>query len=125
MINIINRYKKLRIVIAHLLAPNPSLFDIWIDTLTNLKNENVWFDIAALPWFISGESYPFSTTISFLAHAKNIVGAEHLIWGSDSPILLTIATYEQLLEYVITSNIFKNSELEKVMCKNAEVVYKI
>lgn len=123
MANIVRRFPGVRLVIAHLLAPPMGSESSLFPALRILKHDNIWFDLSALPWNVSPEEYPYPTSQKYIAKAKNIVGAEHLIWGTDIPAMLTVATYQQLIDFIITSDIFAADELEAVMANNAENVY--
>ena len=125
ILNVVQRFPKLRLVIAHLLAPPMGSDDSLFPALQSLKHENICFDLSALPWNVSPEEYPYPASLKYIAEAKKIVGAEHLLWGTDIPAMLTLASYQELIDYIITSNVFTAQELHCVMGRNAEQVYGI
>ena len=122
ILEVIKKHPGLRLVLAHLLAPLAGDHESWLSAIQALRRENIWFDITALPWNIR-EPYPYSTSVAHLAEARKILGADRLIWGSDAPILLTLALYEQLISYVTESGVFTDLELAAVMAGNAAAVY--
>ena len=122
---IARRYPAMRIVVCHLLAPTPSDHDALADGLRTLALPNVWFDTAAVPWNLSPESYPYPTAKQYLSLAKEIVGADHLIWGSDVPSTLTRESYENLVGYIEQADVFTTAELERLLYDNAAVAYHI
>ena len=61
---------------------------------------------------------------SYIAMAKEIVGAEKLIWGTDVPSVLVHDTYEELLSFVSEAGIFTEEELAGVLYENAIEAYR-
>jgi len=125
ILNVAGRYKNLRIVIAHLFLPSASQEDMLIARLKEFKGDNIWFDIASLPVFVQPEPYPYPTSLRYLTHAKKIAGAHRLIWGSDIPMMLTRASYAELLNYICDSGVFNSGELEGILYNNAVEAFRI
>ena len=121
--NIAKRYPGLRIVVCHLLAPLPKCELVLEQGLKKLKYDNVWFDTAALPNIAAPEVYPYPTSLNAIRMAKEIVGAKHLMWGTDMPMTVTMDSYRHLMDYISTQNIFTDSELEDFYYNNAQEVY--
>ena len=113
----------MKIVICHLLAPGKSGLNELVNGLNALKLENIWFDLAAVPWNL--EPQPYETAKHFVKTAKDIVGADKLIWGTDVPSVLTKESYNDLIRYLTDSDIFTSSELEAVFYHNACTAYPI
>ena len=86
-----------------------------------LQRDNIFFDTAALFWKTRVEEYPFETARRYLHYAKNIVGAEHLMWGSDIPSTLVQVPLSKQLDY--SKGIFTAEEEEWYFHKTAEKVY--
>lgn len=59
----------------------------------------------------------------YIAMAKEIVGADKLIWGTDVPSVLVHDTYEELLGFVTGAGIFTEEELAGVLYDNAITAY--
>jgi len=121
--NAILRYPKMKFVVCHLLAPGLQHEAVVTDELKKLNLPNVWFDLAAMPSNVRPEMYPYPTAQRYLRIAKGIVGADRLIFGSDVPSVLTRDSYQHLVDYIMLSDVFSDSEKEKVFYKNAEEVY--
>lgn len=121
--NIARKYPEMKIVICHLLAPTLNDASELKDGLKTLKLGNVWFDLAAVPWNVAPETYPYHTGRKYIKMARDIVGAEKLIWGTDVPSVLTREKYADLIEYITTAGIFTDAELKKVFYDNAMTVY--
>ena len=98
-------------------------YKILEEGLRILALPNVWFDLAAVPWNVAPETYPYPTGQGFVKLARQTVGAEKLVWGTDVPSPLTRENYENLWRYLYEGNIFSDLELEQVMYKNAKDVY--
>ena len=118
------RYPTLKFVVCHLLAPDGSDPVGWERDIAKLIADNVWFDVTAIPWNIP-EPHPFPTSANLVARAKELVGPEHLIWGSDIPLLLTRMTYEENLGYLVSSGKFSAREIDLLLRENAQTVYGI
>ncbi len=116
-------YPEMKIVICHLLAPTLNDANKLEESLKKLCLENVWFDLAAIPWNLAPETYPYPTGRKYLKIAKNIVGPEKLIWGSDVPSVITREKYSNLISFITTANIFTDKELEEIFYLNAVDVY--
>lgn len=122
------RYPELKIVICHLFAAvredaKGERFEYFKKSLDMLAFPNVYFDLAAVPFNVSPEAYPYPTGLYFIETAKNIVGADKLMWGTDVPSVLIQNSYEKLTDYIVQSGIFTGQELEQVFYKNALEVY--
>ena len=116
---------ELKIVVCHLLAP--ALKDYQSEHLKKsmeaLALDNVYFDLAAVPFNVYPETYPYLTGLGFIRSAKDIVGADKLMWGTDIPSVLLKSSYKELTDYLTESSIFTQAELEQVYYKNALTVY--
>lgn len=113
----------MKLVVCHLLAPQPGRERELELSLRLLNKPNVWFDIAALPKIVAPGSYPFPAVHEVLKLAKSILGADRLLWGSDAPFAATQDPYEHLVDYLQKGDAFTPEELEKVYYHNARQVY--
>lgn len=123
--NIAKKYPAMRIVLCHLLAPTLGDAAALESSLKELKLSNVWLDLAAVPWNVAPEVYPYNTAREYIRTARNIVGAEKLIWGTDVPSVLTRESYSNLIKYITDSDIFNEGELDAVFYKNAVAAYQL
>lgn len=121
--NIADRYPDLRIVVCHLLAPKPQDEACLTESLKLLRKPNIWFDLSAIPWNVDPEPYPYPTGQKFLRIARELVGPSQLMWGTDVPLVLTKAGYQDLLQYIIEGGIFTENELDGVFFRNAADAY--
>ena len=118
------KYPKVNMIICHLLAPTLKDEEALRSGLEILKADNIWFDLAAVPFNVKPENYPYPTGQKYIAMAKEIVGAEKLIWGTDVPSVLVHDTYEELLSFVSEAGIFTKEELAGVLYENAIEAYR-
>ncbi len=118
---IAKNFKEMNIVICHLGAPTIKDFEHLKEMLNILKLDNVYFDLSAIPWNVYPEVYPYPTAKKFILLAKEIVGIDKLLWGSDAPSPLTRDSYKHLWNYI--EQIFDEEDMGKILYKNSSKVY--
>ncbi|RDY31145.1 amidohydrolase family protein [Lachnotalea glycerini] len=118
-------FPELRIVVCHLLAPTLKEGDeeALKKSLNLLTSNHIYFDLAAIPFNVQPEEYPYPTGIKYIQFAKDIVGYDKLLWGTDIPSVLNSYSYQQLINYIIDSNLFTEKELSAILYDNAFKVY--
>lgn len=117
------RYSDMKFVVCHLLAANMKQESFFIEGLKRLNLSNVWFDLAALPHNCRPDEYPYPNARYYLKIAKQILGAERLLYGSDLPSVLNEDSYRHLIDYIIDDTGFTESEKEKILYENANQIY--
>ncbi len=124
LINIATRYPGIKFVIEHIFYPGPDHFQDVQEALKRLARcENLSFTVASIPNSLLPEQYPFPSACRYISLAKDIVGADRLLWGSDLPSVAVHNSYEHLIDYIHDSGIFSEEELHKVYAANAIKVY--
>lgn len=121
--NAILRYPQMKFVVCHLLAPFQKDEAALTEGLRRLNLPNVWFDLAALPANQRPETYPYEHARHYLKIGKQILGADRMMFGSDLPSTLCRDTYEHLVDYALESDVFNESEKEKVFYQTANEIY--
>lgn len=129
--SVLDRHPGLRVVIAHLAQPpvssaNDDAVDAqWQEQVMLARRPRVWFDLSSLPAYAATfEDFPFPTASRYIERAMAMVGADKLLWGTDVPGVLPIATYPQLLSFVARHCAFLSDlERQKILGGNAEAVY--
>ena len=116
-------YPGMRIVVCHLLAPTLSDGAAFSAAIRQLRLPNVWFDISAVPWNVLPEKYPYPTGARYVAEARDVVGADKLLWGSDLPCPLTVDSYTHLWDYLQQEGLFTGAELQAIYHDNAFNAY--
>ena len=120
---VLQHYKNVKLVAAHLLKPQYDQASVLREALSEIRHERLWYDIATLPWMCEKDPYPYTMSAQYIAMAKEIVGCDKLMWGSDVPAVLTRDSYEHLKDYPKKSGLFTEAELEKIMGGNAEQLF--
>lgn len=120
---VISDYPDLKFVVCHLLAPQIGDNELLKRTLDKFALKNVWFDLAALAANQKPEAYPYPTAVKHLHAAKQAVGADRLMFGSDMPSTLCRDSYAHLVSYITDSGIFSEEELKDLFYNTAERVY--
>lgn len=121
IINITQIYKKLNIVLAHTFFPRADQKNEQrLDIVKQIKGDNIFFDVAGL-------LRPSSNPENFVYFKKvmNIVGSDHVAWGTDCPGAFISYTYQELVDHILDNSGFTDTELTNLMAKTARYVYKI
>jgi predicted TIM-barrel fold metal-dependent hydrolase len=122
----------LKIVIAHLAQPrssverDPERWQLWLEQIDLGRLPNVWFDNAALPAYYQHEGYPFPGAARMIRLAVERIGPSKVMFGTDAPGLLSVATYKQLVTVGRQHVQFLSpADQELVLSRNAQFVYDI
>ena len=121
--SIVKKYPQINFVICHLLAPQRGDNELLKKSLKKLIAPNIYFDYAALAHNQKPEIYPYPTAVKHLKTAKEIVGADRLMFGSDMPSTLARDSYRNLINFVVESGEFTLNELEDIFYNTAQKVY--
>lgn len=119
----VKRYPDMKFVFCHLLAPSDRDEDQLKYALEKLQLPNVWFDLSSVPHNVQPDIYPYPKALHYIALARDIVGAEHLLWGTDFPSCLKEDSYEHFIRYILEAQCLDAGEKEMIMHRNAEKVY--
>lgn len=113
----------LKVVVCHLLAPMEDRIDEWRREMKLLRKDNLWFDFSSLPKIVAPGTYPYPRVHELLYEAKEILGADRLMWGTDAPFAATQDSYEHLTDYLTKQTIFTEAEMQAFYYDNAGKVY--
>lgn len=94
-----NKFARMPMVICHVGgAPIPG----WEERAMLAKRPNGWLDLTNLFWGYSPdeEEYPFPHAQELISWAVERFGADRTMLGSDYPLTLTRATYQQIFDVV-------------------------
>lgn len=119
----IEKYPQVTFVICHLLAPQRGDVELLKSQLSKFALPNVYFDLASLASNQQPEKYPYPTAVEHLKTAKQAVGADRLMFGTDMPSNLCRDTYAHLKDYIIQSGVFTEGELKNIFYNTAQSVY--
>lgn len=118
------KYPDMKFVVCHLLAPQREKDEPgMIEGLQKLNLPNVWWDMAALPSNQKPEGYPYPTAVRYLRIAKEILGADRIMFGSDLPSTLCRDSYEHLRDFALLSDVFTEAEKQDVFYNTAKKIY--
>ena len=121
--NLVKRYPEMKFVACHLLAPSDKDKDKLRQALEVLQFPNLWFDLSSLVHNCRPDTYPYLKAIEFIRLAKEIVGSEKLMFGTDMPSALKEDVYEHYVGYIDESPVFTEQEKEQIFYENAYEVY--
>ena len=90
--------------------------------MIGIMDENIYFDISSV---FSGSPYPYTDTQDFLRKLCDMAGADHMMWGTDSPAILCgeKEIYGQMLRYLQDGNLFSQKELALIYGETAAALY--
>jgi predicted TIM-barrel fold metal-dependent hydrolase len=89
------------------------------------RHENVYLETGGIIWLYRVEGYPFPGAIAAIVRAKEEVGIEKLMWGSDWPRTMIDFTYRQSIDFVRASNVLTDREKALLLGENARRLYRL
>jgi len=110
--SIIQDFEKVKVILAHMGCYSAKVPGIWMDEALELgkENENVWFDIAAVPYVVTYEK--------LADKVRRTVGMDRVLFGSDYPAVQGV-TIESMIVEVRGSNYLKEEEKAGILGLNA------
>lgn len=117
---IIEECPKLKIAVGHFGMPTESL---WHDQIALARNANVMVESGGITWLYNSEFYPFPTAMQRIREAADLVGIDHLMWGSDYPRTITAITYRMSYDFVLRSPLLTAEEQAAFLGLNAQRFY--
>lgn len=121
VVKIADSFKTMPIVICHLGSYKLEQQDIFLQEMKLLKRNNIYFDLAAAFWKVKPEVYPYPTAQFYVKNSLEIIGSEHLMWGSDLPSTGVHLSLDKQIEYI--SDSLKPSDVENVFYNVANSLY--
>ncbi|MFB0567409.1 MAG: amidohydrolase family protein [Candidatus Bathyarchaeia archaeon] len=110
--SIVEDFEKVMVIVAHMGCYSAKVPGIWMDEALELgkDNENVWFDIAAVPYVVRYKK--------LVDKVRTTVGLDRVLFGSDYPAVGG-ATIKSMVAEVKGSNYLTEEEKAKVLGLNA------
>jgi len=110
--SIVQDFRTVPVILAHMGCYSSKSPGIWFDEALELgkENENVWFDIAAVPYVVTREK--------FVDRIRRTVGFDRVLFGSDYPTVSGVSI-ESMIAEVKTSEYLTEEEKEKILGLNA------
>jgi len=112
--SIVRNFEKVKVIVAHMGCYSAKVPGVWIDEAFELgkENENVWFDIAAVPYVV--------TYAKLVDKVRKTVGFDRVLFGSDYPAVAGgRVSIESMVAEVKGSNCLAEEEKAKVLGLNA------
>ncbi|MDO8686505.1 MAG: amidohydrolase family protein [Clostridiales bacterium] len=124
---IIDKYRNIKYIICHFgaeaifLSGHTKGGECLVELLDIFANkDNVWMDTSSVPYFFGVEDYPFTRTYMMIKNAYEYLGPERILWGTDYPGMLMMATYTQLVDFIMKGmGKISDRHLEMIMGGNA------
>lgn len=109
---IVQDFRRVPVILAHMGCYSSKSPGIWFDEALELgkENENVWFDIAAVPYVVTREK--------FVARIRKTVGFDRVLFGSDYPAVNGVSI-ESMIAEVKSSDHLSKEEKENILGLNA------
>ena len=111
----------LSIVLGHFaMANRPG----WMEQLRLCKLPNVYVESGGICWLFRDEGIEFAGAQEAIRQAREEVGADKIMWGSDLPRTMVDFTYRQLLDFTrFGCDFFTADEKAAFLGGNAARVY--
>ncbi|MBP3397207.1 MAG: amidohydrolase [Clostridia bacterium] len=115
-----DRHPDLTLVVAHTLFPSPAdgRNEERLAWVRRLAGENVYFDVANLALHREPQR-------DYVRAAMDIVGADHMMWGTDCPGVFRKRSYRELVADVSDRDRFSETELTALLGGTAKRVYQM
>ena len=121
--NLILRHPQMKFVVCHLLAPKQSELNAMQEGLELLHLPNVWFDLASLQHNVRPDEPPFPVTRQFITCAVKTVGADRLLFGTDTPSNLCRYRYRDMVDTIAKDPALAEEEKQLILYQNAKKVF--
>jgi len=110
--SIVQSFRRVPVILAHMGCYSSRSPGIWFDEALELgkENENVWFDIAAVPYVVTREK--------FVDRIRRTIGFDRVLFGSDYPAVNGISI-ESMIAEVNSSDHLTSEEKENILGHNA------
>ena len=118
----------LKIAIGHLGMANPPVTppwqnDSWREQIKLAQNKNVMIETGGITWLYNTEFYPFPSAVRAIREAADLVGWDHLMWGSDYPRTITAITYRMSYDFIVKSKELTDGQKRLFLGDNARRFY--
>lgn len=120
MKEIIQECPDLKIAIGHFAMATR---EGWEEQVKLALNANVMIESGGITWLYNSEFYPFRGAIRAIRRAADLVGMDHLMWGSDYPRTITAITYRMSYDFVLKSDSLTDSDKALFLGENARRFY--
>jgi len=120
MENILRHHPALHVALGHFGMVNRRG---WPGQLRLCRHEHVYMETGGIVWLFRHEGYPFPGALAAIRKAKQEVGIDKLMWGSDWPRAMVDFTYRQSLDFIRREESLDASCKELLLGGNAARLY--
>lgn len=117
------RYPTMKFVACHLLSPSNQDEARLEEALKLLRLPNLWFDLASVVHNCRADAQPYGKALHYVELAKNVVGTDKLMFGTDMPSALKEDEYGCYIEYINRSERLTHREKVMIFYDNANEVF--
>ena len=118
---IAQQYPNLRIAVGHFgMVTRPD----WMEQIRLARLPNVYIESGGITWLFNAEFYPYPSAIRAILAARDEVGMEKLMWGSDYPRTMTAITYKMSWDFIEKSPLLTMEEKQRFFHDNAHDFYR-
>lgn len=120
---LILRHSGMKFVVCHLLAPKQTELQAMVQGLEALALPNVWFDLASLQHNVRPDQPPFPAARRFIGAAVQTVGADRLLYGTDTPSNLCRFRYQNMVNTIAEDPALAQEQKQQILYGNAKRVF--
>ena len=128
MREVIEECPALKVAIGHLGMPNPPATPAWENErwrqqILLARHENVMIESGGITWLYNSEFYPYPSAVRAIREAADMVGWDHIMWGSDYPRTITAITYRMSYDFITKSHELTDEQKAAFLGSNAHRFY--
>lgn len=113
-------FPRLQVAIGHFGMPTRGG---WPAQLELARHEHARLETGGIVWLYRDEGWPFLRAQGAVAHARDRLGADKLMWGSDWPRTMCDFSYAEALGFLSESPLFSDSERAALLGDTAAAFY--
>lgn len=122
MRRILEQSPDLKVAIGHFGMPTRGG---WPAQLDLCRYKNVHIETGGIIWLYRNQGYPFEGALDAICHARDAVGIDKLMWGSDWPRTMVDFTYRQSLSFLQLAGSLNAAEKHAILGDNAARLYNL
>jgi len=117
----IQQFPNLRVAIGHF---GMVTVKGWQAQIKLARYPNVRIESGGITWLFNAEFYPYPSAARAIAEARDLVGIEKLMWGSDYPRTMTAITYRMSWDFLERTDLLTEDEKRAFLGENAHSFYR-
>ena len=117
----IQQFPNLRVAIGHF---GMVTVEGWQEQIKLARYPNVRIESGGITWLFNSEFYPYPSAARAIAEARDLVGIDKLMWGSDYPRTMTAITYRMSWDFLERTDLLTPGEKRAFLGENARSCYR-